>query len=127
MSKCFTMIHLNDVIKIPISGSRYKTKYKATCDKCGTDRGYLSKANALKPYCRKCCVRVTPESRRKMSAAKQGKAPWNKGKPEHRKEVREKLSLAKLGKAPPNKNKPMSYEQKIKLSCSARNIDLSEF
>lgn len=121
------MIHLNNTIKIAISELHYRTKYKATCDKCGIDRGYLSKVNALKPYCRKCSLRATPDSRKKMSLAKLGKAPWNKGRTEDRKEVRDKLSLAKLGKPPHNKNKSMSYEQKIKLSCAARKIKLSDF
>lgn len=121
------MIHLNNIIKIVLPNGKYRTKYRATCDKCGADRGYLYKANALKPYCRRCCVRVTAESREKMSLAKKGKTPWNKGRTEDREDVIEKLSLAKRGKAPPNKNKPMSYEQKIKLSCSVRGIDLSEF
>jgi hypothetical protein len=121
------MIHLNNTIKIAISESHFRTKYKATCDKCGIDRGYLSKSNAIKPFCRKCSPRVTPESRKKMSLAKLGKKPWNKGRLECRNSVKKKLSLAKLGKEPHNKNKQMSYEQKIKLSCAARKINLSEF
>jgi 5-methylcytosine-specific restriction endonuclease McrA len=59
--------------------------------------------------------------------AKIGKTPWNKGLKETRPDVIEKLSRAKQGRTPHNKNKPMSFEQKVKLSCAARKINLDEF
>ena len=121
------MMYLNNTIKIAIDETHYRTKYFCTCDKCGSDRGYLSKQSASKPFCKKCAPRVTLESRKKMSEAKKGKAPWNKGRKEDRISVKERLSEARKGKVPHNKNKTLSYEEKIKLSCAARKIPLSDF
>ena len=121
------MLHKNDIIKELIDSTHYRTKYRATCDLCGKDRGYLTKQNAQKPHCVKCCVRSTTASRQKMSTAKLGKIPWNKGKVETRDVVIEKLSKAKKNKIPPNKGFKMSYEQKVKLSCAVRGISLKDF
>lgn len=121
------MILFHDTIKRLVDDTHYTTKYRATCDKCGCDRGYLDKQRAQKPYCRKCSPRSTEESRQKMSIAKQGKLPWNKGKKEVRNAVLNKMSVSRSGQIPVNKGKKMSFEQKVKLSCNARGINLSDF
>jgi hypothetical protein len=122
------MIILNDTIKILIDEKRYRTKYRAFCDNCGSDRGYLDKQNATKNrFCRKCCTRITESSKAKMSAAKRGRAPWNKGLVENRPEVKQKLSNAKKGRPSNTKGKKMSFEQKVKLSCSIRGIPIEDF
>ena len=121
------MIFLNDTIKTVTDLNHFRTKYKCNCDKCGLDRGYLSKQNAIKPFCRKCVTRSNEESKKKMSNAKLGKIPWNKGKKEQREEVIDKLSSAKIGKVPYNKGQKVSFETKMKLSCISRKIKLSEF
>lgn len=57
----------------------------------------------------------TPEARQKMSEARKGKPPANKGKPRTA-EQRQRLSEAHRGKAPANKGQPMSEEQRQKIS-----------
>jgi hypothetical protein len=121
------MILLNDTIKELINDVHYRTKYRATCDTCGVDRGYLDKKNAQKPHCVKCCIRHTKTSKHKMSLARIGKKPWNKGLKESRVDVVEKMSKAKKGASPANKGKPVPYEQKVKISCAVRGISLGDF
>jgi|GEM_PF-6537186 len=121
------MINLNDTIKEPIDSAHYRTKYRATCDTCGKDRGYLNKVNASKPNCTKCCIRHTTESKLKMSLAKVNHVPWNKGKKETRREVIDKMSAVKRGRSPTNKGKKLTFDQKVKISCTLRGIKLSDF
>jgi len=121
------MIYLNDTIKIHIDDTHYRTKYRCSCDKCCVDRGYLSKQNASRPFCRKCTDRHTVESREKMSKAKLGKFPWNKGLKETRPEVLHRRSQARIGSTPWNKGIPISAEQKIKISCTVQGIEQSKF
>lgn len=121
------MLHKDDFIIIEDKKGTKIKKYHATCDSCGASRGYLSKQNAQKPLCIKCSRVFTEESRKKMSEAKKGKVPWNKGKRETREEVLNKLSSAKRGKAPHNKGKNLSMDQRIKISCSLRGLDIEEF
>lgn len=54
---------------------------------------------------------VSEEARAKMSAARKGKAPWNKGIPRTQ-EVKDKIRKALQGRSPPNKNKPMPEHQR---------------
>jgi len=121
------MIKLDDFIKEWKDEKHFRTKYRAFCDKCNADRGYLSKQNAQKPLCFKCTRTVSDITRQKMSDAKKGKSAWNKGLKGIKDSTREKQRLAKLNKAPWNKNKNISHETKIKLSCINRSIDVEEF
>lgn len=121
------MLHKDDYIIVEGKTGRKSKKFFTTCDSCGAPRGYLSKQNAQRPLCLKCSRKFTEESRKKMSEAKKGKTPWNKGKKETRKEVLDKLSLAKKGSIPHNKGKSLGVDHRKKISCSLRGIDLDEF
>ena len=65
-------------------------------------------------------VKRSDETRSKMSAAKRGKTPPNKGKT-CSEETRAKISAAMKGKTPPNKGRPHSDEAKLKMSASRYN------
>ena len=103
------MINLQDYCKIPRKSNPKKidTAYRCYCDLCNKDRGYLSKrcANQL---CKSCSGKishstVSAETRKKMSLAKRGKNPWNKGKQGVSSHTRQKMQTAKIGYIPPNK------------------------
>lgn len=112
------MINLNDKIKIQRKSNKekYDTRYRCSCNKCGFDRGYLSKERADQ-LCRSCNgkairlggnrvgQRFSKQARAKMSLAKQNSTPWNKGKSELRYEVKIKMALAKINYIPWNKGK----------------------
>ena len=123
------MIHLNDTIKKLIDKSRYHTLYRATCDSCGADRGYLTKQNALRyPNCASCAHKdISEETKRKMSEAKKGKTPWNRGKSGVSDSTREKMRKSRLGRIPWNKGKSIEMDTRIKLSCVNQGIPLDEF
>ena len=121
------MILTNDTIKEVINNDHYRTKYRCYCDKCGKDRGYLTKQNGSRPFCRSCSPRHTEESKKKRSAAMMGNIPWNKGREENRHEVIDKLANSHKGRVAHNRGTPMTFEQKVKLSCASQRIDLSEF
>lgn len=123
------MIHLNNTIKKTIDGKRYRTLYLATCDACGADRGYMSKQNATKfAFCASCSHKnISDETRKKMSESALGRRPWNKGLKGVSDDTSRKMRNKKIGKSPPNSGKSMSFEQKIKLSCINRGINLKDF
>lgn len=123
------MIHLNDIRKKAIHGDRYRTEYRASCDTCGVDRGYLTKQNATNyPNCRKCSHKnISKDTLIKMSTASKGRPAWNKGIKGISEETRLKMRLKKLGVSPANKGKNSTLEQRIKLSCINRNISIDEF
>ena len=58
----------------------------------------------------------TDEVREKMSKAKLGKDPHNKGKRGVSDETSKKMALKKIGRSPPNKGIECSMEKKIKIS-----------
>jgi hypothetical protein len=127
------MINLDDKIRKQRMSdcTKFDTQYRCYCDVCGKDRGYLSKrrANLL---CRSCQGKVshqnvTLETRKKMSDAKQNIIPWNKGKRGVTNATRQKMRDAKLRYTPYNKGKTMTLEQRIKLSCSSRDISVENF
>lgn len=67
--------------------------------------------------------KCTGETRAKMSAAKKGKEPWNKGKKgvqQHSDETRAKMSVSRKGKEPGNKGKKASDETKAKMSAARK-------
>jgi hypothetical protein len=128
---------------LKIRGHRKEKYYKSTCPQCGLDKGYVRQSR-VGQWCRKCNGersgklrankpgpnlnrKFSAETIEKMSSAKLGKAPWNKGLKESRSSVIDKLSKAKIGSVPCNKGKAMELEQKIKLSCSNREIEIDDF
>jgi len=123
------MIHLDDIRKKVISSGRYRSEYRASCDNCGVDRGYLTKQNAIKsPNCRKCSHKnISEETINKMSAASKGRVPWNKGLSGVSEETSFKMSIKKLGRSPVNKGQTCSLEQRVKLSCLSRGISVDDF
>lgn len=123
------MLHLDNTIKVMIDEVRYRTRYLATCDTCGKNRGYLTKCNAQNnPNCPQCAHKnVSEETKQKMSASRSKMVPWNKGKIGVSDETRIKMSQKKLNKSPPNKNKTQSLDTRIKLSCINRSISVDEF
>jgi len=71
---------------------------------------------------------VSVKTRNKMSMAKKGKDPWNKGRTGiYSEETIKKMSHAKKGSTPYNKGESISEEQKIKLSCINRGITAEKF
>lgn len=123
------MIYYNDTIKTLTKNNTSVTKYRASCDNCGHDRGYISKQSALKSKkCIKCAHKeVSEETRLKMSIARQKRAPWNKGKKGISEETRLKMSEKKKGIPPWNKDKSSPLETRIKLSCINQGIDVEDF
>lgn len=114
------MIDLNDIKRIYKEDGRVKAVwYRCYCDTCGVDRGYKSKyAGNKNKNCFACSRKImfTDEAKEKMSRAKLGKVPHNKGKRGVSKETSKKMALKKIGKSPPNKGVPCSMEKKIKIS-----------
>ena len=117
--------------------------YEAHCSSCGANRGFVRK-NRINQLCSHCggkkvgksnLGRVGPnkgrvfseETKQRMSEAKQGFVPWNKGKREERPEVLQKISQNRQGVPAWNAGLPMDLEQKKKLSCANRGISLDEF
>lgn len=122
--------------------------YLAYCSSCLKSKGYVRKSRVAQ-LCAACggkkvgsnnLGRIGPnkgkafseESCIKMSVAKKqlaidGWVPWNKGKKENRPDVIAKMSAAKDGVIPYNKGGSMTMEQRIKLSCINRGIEISEF
>lgn len=106
-------------------------RYHCYCDNCGADRGYLDKSKSTL-LCKRCVGKISHcsislETRQKMSLAKKGKSPFNKGKIGVSHETSLKMRNAKLGKSPNNKGKLLSLEEKIRLSCKIQGITLEEF
>ena len=130
------------IIHIRKSGKK-ETYYKGTCRDCGHDIGYVRKSR-INNLCKSCTANhvsiakrgkpspnlgkiFSQEIRSKMSLAKKGKSPWNKGIVGVSEETHLKMSLRKKGKVPCNKNSKMTLEQRKKISCTNRDIDINEF
>lgn len=141
-------------IHVKKSGQKIK-KYKAICICCGADRGYKSK-NKIYLKCRDC-VNSDTEFKEKLSKAikKARNTPESIAKTikqmeeQHRenrilkdkekqyrinnpnwwctKEWKQKISNSLMKHVPNNKGIPASEEQRIKQSCSIRNINIKEF
>lgn len=109
---------MRDFVYVERRGRREK-HYLSKCPNCGQEKGYVRKSR-INQFCRKCAgLRVgasnagrigfnkgkifSQDIRQKMSVAKLGSIPWNKGKKETRPEVKLKQALAKVGKTPWNK------------------------
>lgn len=113
--------------KKPSKGS--EMRYKTHCLECKKDRGYIALSNAGK-LCRSCTRKLVhknmaPEVKKKISEAviKQftGSTPWNKGQVG--------VYDDDLIKQWSDKHTDISAdpEYRKKMSCSKRNIDISEF
>jgi len=117
--------------------------YKDSCLLCNEDRGFVKK-HRIGGTCRQCSGAITGKNnlgkegpnkgkilsediKLKMSIAKKGKTPWNKGLKGVPDQVSAKMSAAKAGTSPRNKGIPMQYNQKIKLSCINQSIKINEF
>jgi len=122
------MIKPDDTQKYYIDETHFRTKYRAYCDKCSADRGYLYKQNATRQSLCKSCSHseISAESRQKMSIAKIGKTSGSKGY-KHTAEARVKMSKAKTGKPAPMKGKHLTMEQRVNLSCVNRGIKIENF
>jgi len=77
---------------------------------------YLNRTNGMPSHAG--CAH-TDETKRKISEAKKGKTPWNKGKPMPV-ETRKKQSKAKSGENNPNWGKKLSEDHRRKLSESRK-------
>lgn len=123
------MINLNDfIVKIKNNG-KTKKKFKATCDKCGKDRGYINKNDATL-LCRACSrvevhKNMDPSIKQKLSKQVseqfQGSVPWNKGKT--------KIYSKKLIDQWSKKHTVISadIEYRKRMSCVKQNILIDEF
>lgn len=80
-------------------------------------------------YCSNCNIKISSGSKTGLciKCSRAAFPVWNKGKKELRADVLDKLSTAKLGKAPPNKGLIMNHDQKVKISCSSQGIELCDF
>lgn len=113
-------------------GKKYDYKYRCHCPSCGKDKGYLPK-KSIGLLCKSCAgkishLNISEETKEKMSKAKKGKAPWNKGLVDiYSEQSKFKMGSRWRDKPAHNKNKPMTKNQKMKLSCINRGIKLEEF
>ena len=99
--------------------------YKASCPRCGSDRGY-KRPNKFNSVCKEChrerCV-VKMQSKEcvaKRSKSMKNKTPWNKGltKNDH-------VGLLRISKK--MKNRKVHDITRIKCSCSQRKICVDDF
>lgn len=122
-------VDLLDVRFISLPSGHKRARYRAWCNTCGISKGYVKKQHGLRnKNCLKCS-RIdlfTEEVRQKMSNAKLGHTPHNKGiKTSDR--TKQIQRLRRLGKSPVNKGTAMSLEQRRKLSCIAAGIKEENF
>lgn len=123
------MINEKDfIVKVKKNGNNYK-QFKATCNQCLSDRGYVDKSNANK-LCRSC-------TRKQIHTA------WS---PEKKKEVGTKATRHFIGSEPWNKGKTGVYSEELikqwqdkhteisadedyrkRMSCSKRSIKIDDF
>jgi ribosomal protein S14 len=124
------MIDENDYIQKPRkTPGHFSKKYKATCDSCGENRGYIDKEDASK-LCR-TCARVQVHSLWSQEKKKEvglkstrhfvGGQPWNKGQigvydEEVKRQWREKHSEINA-----------NPEYRKRMSCSKRNLPIEKF
>lgn len=145
------MIDENDFLRKQKANRSFRKVFKATCNSCGCDRGYVDKSDANK-LCRSCTrIHVhkvmDPEIKKRLSqnATIQftGHTPWNKGKTgiysdELKQQWSEKhtelMSIEEnrdlSGTGPRNswlKGKEVPLHLKINLSCKHRGIPVEEF
>jgi hypothetical protein len=112
------------------NSNKYDTKYRAYCPICGKDRGYQYKTRVDR-LCKSCQGKIShsnisDETRQKMSKARIGKEPYNKGQAMTDAQ-RIKVSVAKKGIVPHNIGQTMSHAQRIKLSCINQGIEIDHF
>jgi hypothetical protein len=113
-------------------GKKYDYYYRFFCEECKKDRGYLpnKKSSSL---CKSCAgkishANISEETKEKMSKAKKGIQTWNKGLTNiYSEETKKNMGVKNIGSIPYNKGVEMSLEQKIKLSCTNRDINLEDF
>ncbi len=125
----YIMIKLDDSIIVHFA-NKYRTRYRAFCDYCGRDRGYLAKQAAMKPKCKKCGLLSLKREdvRLKMSLAKRNKSPHNKGQVGVSPETSLKMSKAARNRTPDTRNTgPKTLSTRIKISCKIRGIQESDF
>lgn len=79
--------------------------------------------------CSNCNTKITSGSKTGLciKCSRAAFPVWNTGYKEKRVEVIRKLSNAKKGKTAHNKGSKMSLEQKIKISCTAQGINITDF
>jgi len=128
---------------LKIRGNKKDKYYRSHCPQCNLDKGYVRRSR-IGQLCRECSGRAigkknigkpgpnlgkkfSDESKQKMSEARKNKIPWNKGKIGVSSETSQKMSARKTGRKPSNAGVAMSHEQKIKLSCLNRGIEIHEF
>lgn len=91
--------------------------YPAICGYCKKDNGFKRK-DRISTLCKDCCTK------RKIS-----RIPWNKGQILSE-QTKLKISNSCLGREPSNKGTKgttQTHEHKLKISCSLRNIQESDF
>jgi len=109
---------MENFIYLEVRGRKEKY-YLSFCPSCKQEKGYVRKSR-INQLCRICAgfkvgtsnlgrasfhkgKTFSEDVRHKMSTAKKGHVPWNKGKKETRPEVKLKQALAKVGRIPWNK------------------------
>lgn len=138
------------IYKTKSNGNRHK-QFKATCDGCGNDRGFIDKSDASK-LCRSCTRKRVHESwstEKKKEIGKKstrhfvGLKPWNKGKTgiyslelikqwqeKHIEIMQDPDNRIKAGTGLRSswcKGTELSEEIRQKISCTHRKIALDEF
>lgn len=125
-------VNMERIKKYRKCGKKYDYKYKSYCPSCGKDKGYLPK-KSIGLLCKSCAGKIShsnisEETREKMSKAKQGKDSWNKGLTNiYSEQTKFKMGSRWRSKQAHNKNKAMTKDQKIKLSCINRGIEIKDF
>jgi len=113
-------------------GKKYDYHYRFFCSDCGKDRGYLPNKKASN-LCKSCAGKIShadisKETKDKMSKAKRGFQPWNKGLTNvYSEESKKNMGIKNIGSIPHNKGLEMPHDQKVKLSCANRSIDIEDF
>lgn len=113
-------------------GKKYDYHYRFFCSDCGKDRGYLPNKKSSN-LCKSCAGKIShsnisEETKEKMSKAKKGVQPWNKGLVGiYSEETKKNMGIKNIGSTPPNKGLEMSHDQRVKLSCTNRGIDVKDF
>jgi hypothetical protein len=110
---------------------KWDYKYEHVCGSCGKKRMLFCKS--APNLCKSCAGKishnnVSKETKLKMSYSKKGTTPWNKDKTGiYSEQAKANMGNKWRGQVANNKGKRASEEQKIKLSCVNRNIDIEDF